>query len=86
MSGYLDHLPFPILIGDIGGTNARFALIDAADAPVRRLPNVHTADFPTIDDAIADVVVGKAAAKPKSTVLALAGPIVGDSVQLTNCD
>ena len=27
MASYLDHLPFPILIGDIGGTNARFALL-----------------------------------------------------------
>lgn len=86
MNGYLDHLPFPILIGDIGGTNARFAIIEDAAAPVRRLPNVHTADFPTIDDAIADAVVGKAGAKPKAAVLALAGPITGDSVPLTNCD
>ncbi|HZP19850.1 MAG TPA: glucokinase, partial [Bauldia sp.] len=86
MAGFLDHLPFPILIGDIGGTNARFALIEHADAVVRRLPNVHTADFATIDDAIDDAVVGKAGCNPKSAVLALAGPIVGDSVPLTNCD
>jgi glucokinase len=86
VNGYLDHLPFPILIGDIGGTNARFAIIEDPAAPVRRLPNVHTADFPTIDDAIADAVVGKAGAKPRAAVLALAGPITGDSVQLTNCD
>ena len=28
------QLPFPVLIGDIGGTNARFALIPDRDAPV----------------------------------------------------
>ncbi len=86
MSEYLDHLPFPILIGDIGGTNARFAVIDHAEAPMHRLPNVHTADFATIDDAIDDAVIRKAGARPKSAVLALAGPIAGDRVPLTNCD
>jgi len=86
VAAYLDHLPFPILIGDIGGTNARFALIEGAAAPMVRLPNVHTADFQTIDDAIEATVIGKAGAKPKAAVLALAGPIAGDRVPLTNCD
>jgi glucokinase len=84
--GYLDHLPFPILIGDIGGTNARFALVNGPDAPVERLPYAHTAAFPNIDDAIEQTVVASAGARPKSAILALAGPIAGDSVQLTNSD
>jgi glucokinase len=83
---FLSRLPFPILIGDIGGTNARFALVNDADAPIVRLPNVHTADFATIDDAIASAVTERAAAQPKSAILALAGPIAGDRVPLTNCD
>jgi glucokinase len=78
--------PFPVLIGDIGGTNARFALLDGKDAELTRLPTVHTADFATIDDAIQASVIDGAGAKPKSAMLALAGPIVGDRVQLTNCD
>ena len=86
MAGYLEHLPFPILIGDIGGTNARFALIDDGDAPMQRLPNLHTVDFSTIDDAIEVGVIVKAGARPKSAILALAGPIAGDRVPLTNCD
>jgi glucokinase len=86
MSGApLDQLPFPVLIGDIGGTNARFSLIEHAGAEARRMPNVHTADFPSIDDAIESAVVRQAGARPKSAVLALAGPITGDRVQLTNC-
>ena len=80
----LDHIPFPILIGDIGGTNARFAVIADEGAEAKRLPTAHTADHATIDDAIADVLAKEAA--PKSAVLALAGPIIGDRVQLTNCD
>jgi glucokinase len=81
----LDHLPFPILIGDIGGTNARFALIDGAEAKPHRIPDVHTADFATIDDAIATKATAGAGARPKSAVLAVAGPIVGDAIALTNC-
>ncbi|MEJ0097035.1 MAG: glucokinase [Bauldia sp.] len=84
--GYLDHLPFPILIGDIGGTNARFALVNGAEAAIERLPNVHTADFPTIDDAIATAVIDGAGARPKSAVLAVAGPIAGERIDLTNSE
>ena len=82
---HLDRLPFPVLIGDIGGTNARFSLVPGAEAPAERYPNVHTADFATIDDAIEAVVIDKGGARPKSAMLALAGPIAGDKVQLTNC-
>ncbi len=81
---HLDALPFPVLIGDIGGTNARFSLVADAASEATRFPNVHTADFPSIDDAIAAVVIDKGGAKPKSAMLALAGPIAGDKVQLTN--
>jgi glucokinase len=82
----LDHVPFPVLIGDIGGTNARFALVENADAPINRLPTVQTADFETIDDAIDAAVIRGANARPKSAIVALAGPIVGERVPLTNCD
>ena len=82
---HLDHLPFPVLIGDIGGTNARFSLVPDAETPAERYPNVHTADFPSIDDAIDAVVFGAGGAKPQSAMLALAGPIAGDKVPLTNC-
>ena len=52
MSTPNDHdntLPFPILIGDIGGTNARFAILLDAYAEPKEFPVLATADFPTID-------------------------------------
>jgi glucokinase len=82
----LDNLPFPVLIGDIGGTNARFALIEDARSAPERLPDVATADYASIDDAIETSVLAKGGTRPKSAVLALAGPIRGDRVPLTNCD
>ena len=80
----LDNLPYPVLIGDIGGTNARFALIDA-DGAAKRLPTVHTAKFKTIDDAIQHAVIDETSTPPRSAVLAVAGPIAGERVRLTNC-
>ena len=39
-------LNFPILIGDIGGTNARFAILVDSYAEPKEFPVVQTADFP----------------------------------------
>ena len=82
----LDHIPFPVLIGDIGGTNARFALLEGADTAIERMPDVRTGDYSTIEDAIADVVLQRASLRPRSAMLALAGPIAGDRIALTNSD
>ncbi len=81
-----EPLPFPILIGDIGGTNARFSILaDATSKPIR-FSNVRTADFATIDDAISTDVLDKTSVRPRSAILAVAGPIEGDEIDLTNCD
>lgn len=80
-----DDFPFPILIGDIGGTNARFSLLNDAQAEARPFAIVQTARYPNIDDAIRDAVLEKALARPRSTILAIAGPINGDEIPLTNC-
>ncbi len=80
------QMPFPILIGDIGGTNARFSILADASAEAINFPNVRTADFETIDDAIKAGVFAKTELRPRSAILAVAGPINGDEIPLTNCD
>ena len=85
MTATFDRAAFPVLIGDIGGTNARFAVIEDPGAAIGELPIVQTASYRTIEDAIADVVIARVEAKPRSAMLALAGPIAGDRVPLTNC-
>ncbi|NLS01855.1 glucokinase [Rhizobium sp. P32RR-XVIII] len=80
------HLPFPILIGDIGGTNARFSILPDASAEAINFPNVRTADFTTIDEAIRNGVLAKTDMRPRAAILAVAGPINGDEIPLTNCD
>ncbi|MEF2070799.1 glucokinase [Consotaella aegiceratis] len=87
MSDPLDNGPslaFPVLIGDIGGTNARFALIEDAGAEMQRFPVVRTADFETIEAAIRATVLETSLVRPKSTLLAVAGPVDGDEIDLTN--
>jgi glucokinase len=76
---------FPILVGDIGGTNARFAVVEHAGAATSEPQIVHTADFATIDDAIRAAVLEKLGIQPRSALLALAGPVIGDEIPLTNC-
>ncbi|UHS55382.1 glucokinase [Agrobacterium vaccinii] len=80
-----DTLSFPILIGDIGGTNARFCILPDANAEPTQLTSVKTADYASIDDAIQNAVLNHTALLPVSTILAVAGPIETDEIPLTNC-
>lgn len=77
-------LEFPILIGDIGGTNARFSIVPDAESGADEPQIVQTASFATIDEAI-DAVLQRGSIRPKSAVLAVAGPVESDEIQLTNC-
>ena len=79
-------LKFPILIGDIGGTNARFAILVDSYAEPKEFPTVQTADFPNIDEAIQSAILDHTSIQPRSAVLAVAGPVEGDEIELTNCN
>ena len=75
-------LKFPVLIGDIGGTNARFAILVDAYAEPKEFPIVQTADFATIDEAIQTAILDRTSILPLSAVLAVAGPVDGDELEL----
>ena len=77
-------IAFPVLIGDIGGTNARFAILVDAYAAPKEFPVIPTASYKTIDEAIQRGVLDKTSLQPRSAVLAIAGPIKDDEVDLTN--
>jgi glucokinase len=72
------------LIGDIGGTNARFAI--AQGGKYRELRHVENEHYPSLHDALADYL--KALPKEElanlSGALAIAGPVLGDRISLTN--
>lgn len=76
---------FPVLIGDIGGTNARFAILVDSYAEPKEFPILLTQDFETLEDAIQSVVLDHTSIQPRSAVIAIAGPVEGDEIPLTNC-
>lgn len=78
-------LRFPVLIGDIGGTNARFSIVLDANSEATEPHIVQTANFRTIDEAIQAAVLDRSSIQPNSAVLAIAGPVDGDEIPLTNC-
>lgn len=86
MSSLTKTLPFnyPVLVADIGGTNARFALVDHATAPTRMCGKTATAGHVDISSAIREVVFPETDQKPKTAVIAVAGPVTGDTIPLTN--
>jgi glucokinase len=79
-------LPFPVLIGDIGGTNARFAIVPDRDSPVEHFHPVPTGNYSDIESAVEESVYAYSKHRPRSALIDLAGPIVGDAVDLTNAD
>lgn len=78
-------LQFPVLIGDIGGTNARFAILADAASDLGETRIVQTASFASIDEAVQQAVLAGSPIKPRSAVFAVAGPVDGDEIPLTNC-
>ncbi len=70
------------LLGDIGGTNARFALYDGHTlGPVA---NRTVADFVAPVNAIRDVLAGADGEPPQRAILAVAGPVEDGHATLTN--
>ncbi len=77
---------FPVLIGDIGGTNARFGLVERKGDKPRTLSHEATADHADPSAAIRAALGkgGQDAPPPRSAILAIAGRIDGPEIQLTN--
>jgi glucokinase len=73
-----------VLVADIGGTTCRFAMVGADGRPERviRFPNREVPDMA----AAISRYMGEAGVRPSIGVLALAGPIDGDEIVLTNRD
>jgi glucokinase len=71
------------LVGDIGATNARFALV-GPDRKIMRVRVLGTADYPGIADAIDAYLAVEANGRPTQAVLAVASPVTGDRISLTN--
>jgi glucokinase len=70
------------IVGDIGATNARFALVGEDGRAVRT--RVYAVDdYPSLGDAAAAYLAAEGE-RPAAAAFAVAGPVTGDTVTLTN--
>jgi glucokinase len=80
----IGNLDFPVLVGDVGGTNSRFGLIRDVHSEIEIFEPVKTNDYPDLQSAIDDAVSSKTSIIAKRLVLGIAGPIAGSEYILTN--
>jgi len=73
-----------LLIGDIGGTNARFALARPDEPGFSDELTLHCADYETAQQGVMDYLERSGRTAPDIICLAAAGPVVDDSVRFTN--
>jgi glucokinase len=75
---------FPVLLGDIGGTNARFGVLSAPGASIEFLPRTQTASAPDPVAAIRAALGNYAGAPPRSAIIAVATRVDSTAIRLTN--
>ena len=73
-----------LLIGDIGGTNARFALASPDTVSFEKPLTLKCADFPSSVAAIRHYLDEVAASSPVAICLAAAGPVIDETINVTN--
>ncbi len=74
------------LVGDVGGTNARFALVDT-EGRVRNLHVFEAKNYASLTDIIAEYLKRTVGARrPPRAVIAVAGPVLDGEIEFTNLD
>jgi glucokinase len=79
-----NDLPSCLLIGDIGGTNARFALANPESPGFSRELTLKCRDYESADIAINSYLKKINAPQPSAICIAAAGPVVDGGVRFTN--
>jgi glucokinase len=74
------------LLADIGGTNARFAWQATPGAPITDVQVLPGAQYPTLQAALHAYLDGLGRGAPAAVAIAIANPITGDQVRMTNHD
>ncbi len=72
-----------VLVGDVGGTNARLALCSLDDGTLSNIKNYSGAEFPSLE-AVIRIFLEETSTKVKNACIAIACPITGDWVAMTN--
>ena len=75
---------YPRLVGDVGGTNARFAWIDTPGAAPVDVAVVRVAEHASLHDALASYLAGHPRPQRQLAALGIATTVAGDHVRMTN--
>ena len=75
---------FPRLLGDVGGTNARFGWQATADSGIEHVLVLPCAAHETLEAAIRTYLELKNLPMPREGALGIANPITGDEIRMTN--
>ncbi len=73
-----------LLIGDIGGTNARFALATCDQVGFEKPLTLQCADFDSPVAAMRHYLEQASAPSPRAVCLAAAGPVINETINVTN--
>ena len=72
------------LVADIGGTNARFALVEDSNFDLIEPQNLTCSEYPTIVDAIKTYLDNVSVSEPAKSAISIASPVTGDQLTMTN--
>ena len=75
---------FPRLLGDIGGTNARWAWQAGVGQPLQDVTVRPCADHAALADSAADYLAARGAEQPAWASIGIATTVAGDEVRMTN--
>jgi glucokinase len=79
-----NNFPFPCLLADVGGTNARFASIEKHDAPVSATLRLETGTSDDFSETVEKAIFQGQFPRPRSFLLAAAGAVEGRRLTLSN--
>ncbi|MBB5391436.1 MULTISPECIES: glucokinase [unclassified Herbaspirillum] len=84
-AGHGEHADGPRLLADIGGTNARFAL-EPGRGRIEAIKTLSAADYQEFTDAVQAYLQQAGQPPVRHAVVAIANPVQGDQIKMTNHD
>ena len=75
---------YPRLLGDIGGTNARFGWLPNDTSAIERVMVLACADHATLQNAIETYLQTQGLPSPAWASIGIANPVTGDTLAMTN--
>jgi len=74
------------LVGDIGGTNSRFGLVEPGSTEVRDIEALKNDRFASLERVAQAYLASRGLRRLSATAIAIAGPVAGEVLSLTNRD